>query len=326
MSFQELQGQDMVKQLLQSGLRKNQLSHAYLFIGPSGTGKRQAAVSLAQAVFCLNQIEDACGTCIECRKVAHGNHPRLFMLEPEGTAIKIDQIRKLQREFSLKTGDKRKIYVIEQAEKMTVEAANSLLKFLEEPASMVTAVLITENGQAVLPTIRSRTQPVPFSPPSPQSLFMQLKQEGFGALDAKLAVHLAAGVQGARELIQGNGFAECRNVVIQLAKECVTAPFASASLTIQQKIVKAALTDHIPLMLDMLLLWFKDMLRAQAGAEADRIIFEDESDWIRQHARYMDTSRMVRWMEETVEAKRQLRSHVSPQLVLEQLCVKIKGE
>lgn len=99
MSFQQIMGQQSAKQMLQSSLRRKAISHAYLFSGPAGSGQRKTAITFAKAIFCTELEDDACGQCLECRKVDHGNHPDLTMLAPDGNNIKIDQIRDLQRIF-----------------------------------------------------------------------------------------------------------------------------------------------------------------------------------------------------------------------------------
>ncbi|CAM3673150.1 DNA polymerase III subunit delta' [Marinicrinis lubricantis] len=325
MSFQQIQGQDQAKRILQTGLRKDRLSHAYLFAGPSGTGKRQMAVSLAKAVFCLKGTDDACGECIECRKVEHYNHPHLYRVEPDGLSIKIGQIRNLQKEFSLRSDpDQMKIYIIEQADKMTSEAANSLLKFLEEPGSRLMAVLITDNGQAVLPTIHSRAQYVPFSPLPSEQMTHMLEAEGHSRVLAKTAARLASGLDGARTLIQLNAFAELRTVMIQLAKEALTANIAEVSISIQQKVTKTALSEHLDMLLDLLLLWFRDMLQAQTESQ-EQLVFEDEAAWLKKHTYQYDAARIVHWMEDVLAAKKQIRAHVNPQLALERLFIQMKG-
>ena len=115
MSFQQIIGQQTAKQLLQSSLRRQAISHAYLFSGPKGSGQLQTALAFAKAIFCTELEDDACGQCLECRKVEHGNHSDLTMLAPDGNNIKIDQIRELQRIFSYRSeAGHPKVYIIEQ--------------------------------------------------------------------------------------------------------------------------------------------------------------------------------------------------------------------
>ncbi|MBW7455180.1 ATPase, partial [Paenibacillus sepulcri] len=152
MSIAQLAGQPMAKRILQHALRSGKVSHAYLFSGPPGSGRMAMAKEFAKALFCTAGQGDACGECLACRKFDHGNQPNLHVVEPDGSSIKIDQIRELQRELAYRSsGAERKIYIMQRAETMTPQAANSLLKFLEEPQTLVVAILLTENGQAMLP-------------------------------------------------------------------------------------------------------------------------------------------------------------------------------
>ncbi len=324
MSFQSIIGQERAKRLLQNGLRQNKLSHAYIFSGPAGTGKRKMALTLAKAVFCLEQNGDSCGNCLECRKVEHGNHPDLFFVQPDGASIKIEQIRELQKLFAYRSAaSQTKVYIIDQADRMTVQAANSLLKFLEEPHGATVAILIAENGQALLPTIQSRAQWVPFTRIAPQRMIPALIEEGYSPALVRPAVHLAAGPDAARELIQLNWFAETRNVVIQLAKEC-TSKAASALVTVHEKVVKTELVHHIDTMFDLFVLWFKDMIHIQTGRK-EGIVYIDQSDWMAEHAFSRNTEGWVHCMEQAVEAQKRLRFHVNPQLALEQFIIEVQG-
>lgn len=144
-------------------VQNNQLAHAYLFSGASGSGKLQLAIWIAQAVFCKNPQPDGqpCLQCLECKRIAANEHPDVVQIFPDGNSIKVDQIRYLKMEFS-KSGleSNRKIFIIKDVEKMTTSAANSLLKFIEEPPGNVTAFLLSSYANQILPTIISRCQVV----------------------------------------------------------------------------------------------------------------------------------------------------------------------
>ncbi|CAM4485247.1 DNA polymerase III subunit delta' [Paenibacillus tarimensis] len=323
MSFQTIPGQDKAKRILQTALRREQVSHAYLFSGPQGTGREAAALAFAQALFCEKAGDDACGECLACRKFMHGNEPDLHRIAPEGASIKIDQIRELQRDMSYRAeSTKRKVYIMEQAEKMTLQAANGLLKFLEEPAASVVAILITENSHAVLPTIRSRAQLVPFLPVSRSEMLGQLLEEGQPELLARAAVQLASGLDASRRLIQQEGFAETRNVVIQLGKDSLER-FSSAIVTAGQQVFKSGLDYSSDLLIALLVLWYKDLLHIQAGRKQD-LVYIDQADWLSKHAFQRPPETWVRHMELALEAERRIRAHVSPQLALEQFLVSIQ--
>ncbi|MEK8133041.1 DNA polymerase III subunit delta' [Paenibacillus filicis] len=324
MSFQSIVGQERVKQMLQTSIRTDKVSHAYIFTGPSGSGRREMAKAFAMAMYCKVLPDDACGECLDCRKVEHGNHPDLHWVKPDGASIKIEQIRELQKQFAYRsTASGLKMYVLESADRMTTQAANSLLKFLEEPASHVVAVLITDNGQALLPTIRSRAQWVPFLPMARNRMKELLLAEGQSPLLVQAAVHLAAGPEAAREMIQGNGFAEIRNLVIQLARESLSR-LPSALLLSQQKLTKGELSDKIGLWLDMLILWLKDMVQLGTGHQQE-LVFSDQLDWMAREALSRPPVHWITCLEQAVETQKRLRFNANPQLTLEHILIQLKG-
>ena len=322
MQFAQIDGQIQAKRMLQNALRRRSLAHAYIFSGPPGTGRKRAAQALAQAVYCLNGTEEACGHCIECRKVGHGNHPDFHWVNPDGASIKIDQIRELQQRFAYRSAEARtKIYVLNEAEKMTVQAANSLLKFLEEPVSEVMAILITENGQALLPTIQSRAQWVSFVPLNPGDMARKLIGEGLPPALVRAAVHLASGLDAARELIQSNWFAETRNLVIQLAKE-THSKLPSSLLTIQNKVMKSEANGHLPALLDLWVLWFKDLIQLRVERK-EELVYIDQLETLTSLAYSSEIAAWVGCMERILEIRKRLRFHVNPQLGLENLAMSI---
>ncbi|MFC0216149.1 DNA polymerase III subunit delta' [Paenibacillus chartarius] len=326
MSFKAIPGQPAAKRMLQNSLRRGKVSHAYIFSGPVGTGRRQMALALAKALYCRHRTEDqdACGECLDCRKVAHGNHPDIHIVEPEGQTIKIDQIRALQKEFAYKaTASATKIYILVQAERMTSQAANSLLKFLEEPASSVVAILITENGNGLLPTIQSRAQWISFTPMPRGDMVTVLQQEGHALPLILPAVHLAAGVDAARELVTAPWFAEMRNVVIQLAREACTR-FPQAFMTIQQRLAKSELAEHLPTFYDLLVLWLKDMVQLTLMRQ-EHLVYKDQTDWMAQIARTKDVREWIRITGQALELQKRLRSNANPQLLLEKTIISIQG-
>lgn len=319
-----LEHQWKAKRILRNAFLQDRISHAYLFEGPSGTGKLASAKAFAKTLFCLQSIAgEACNQCLECRKFDNENQPDLRYIVPEGQSIKIDQIRQLQRDLSYRTtASGRMIYIIEQAEKMTVQAANSLLKFLEEPVSPVVAILITSNSQAILPTIRSRTMSVPFVPLSPELMLEQLIERGASPTLARAAVQLSSGLDGALAILEKNGFAEIRTLVIQLGKESITT-YTAAMLTASQKLFKGEYADQIDLVMQLLLLWFKDMTQFQAGRQ-ENLVFIDQLEWISAHAFSRSFAGWVSCMEHVLEADKRIKANVTPQLSIEQLLVKLQ--
>src|SRR5512137_129619 len=185
MPFSELQAQDRAVGALRAALRRGRLHHAYLLGGPEGVGKGTAARLLAQAANCegAGAGDDACGQCGPCRKIAHGTHPDVYLLEEERVMAKagrwepksgrtpsreivVDQVRDLvDHRLSMRRFEgRRRVVVIDPADAMNVQAQNALLKTLEEPPDATTLVLVSSTPDALLPTIRSRCLRVAFAP------------------------------------------------------------------------------------------------------------------------------------------------------------------
>lgn len=159
--------QPVVYQTLLNGLSNNKIAHAYLFVGPSGTPKLEAAYLLAKSILCEEGNAFACSTCAICQRVEHQTYADMIVLDGSEASIKKDQIIKLQEQFN-KTGLEsygKKIYILHEADNATPEALNSLLKFLEEPAGEhLYAILTTSKVDRLLDTIVSRCQNISFRP------------------------------------------------------------------------------------------------------------------------------------------------------------------
>lgn len=185
--------QEDIQDYFLRALQKNTLAHAYIFEGLQGTGKKNMAVSLAQAIFCLQPDSDhaPCESCSNCERIAQGQHPDVRLIEAEGATIKVDQIRQLKTALA-QTGveGNRQLFIIDEAEKMTVSAANSLLKFLEEPEGNTVVLLLTTAKNRLLPTILSRSQLIHFSPLDPSSRKEQLIESGVPKEKAALLTQL----------------------------------------------------------------------------------------------------------------------------------------
>ena len=222
MTLEEIQGQDRAVGLLRRAIANGRLAHAFIFAGPAGVGKRATALALARAVLCPEKPDVGCGTCIDCRLVGVGSHPDLFiedlaMAQAEratATMLSIEQIRRVCGSLALRpargTG---KVGIIDQAERLTAEAQNALLKTLEEPRGRATLVLVTSNLDALLPTIRSRCQRLLFAPLDDALVTTLLERESVAADVAGRAAALASGsLDRARELTSGEGWSRCEDL------------------------------------------------------------------------------------------------------------------
>jgi DNA polymerase-3 subunit delta' len=180
MLFENIINQQKAKDIISGQLKSGKVPHAYLFLGEEGTGRKKTALELAKALNCLESAaEAACGKCASCIKIEHGIHPDVRVVDfayqakienkelEKQKSIKIDTIRAVQREISLKPSEgKWKIFIIEPAEKITLDAANCLLKTLEEPPEWTLLILLAKNRENLPATVVSRTQIIPFAPPA----------------------------------------------------------------------------------------------------------------------------------------------------------------
>jgi len=324
MTWTRFSQQPRASELLYYSLRNERLAHAYLLAGPKGAGKKQMALHLAKSLFCQEREADACGACLTCRRIESGNHPDVQFITPDGASIKIDQIRALQKEMAMRAVESQhKVYIIEHVDKMTTQAANSLLKFLEEPPAGVLALLLTEHSHAMLPTILSRCQIVQFSPLSADSIAQELRAEGVLAGMAQVASHITTNVEEAKVLSQSESFAQLRNLVIQLVHECKQRN-SSALFTIHDLLQKSdKIKEELPLFLDLLILWLRDILYVQVGRHA-HLINSDQQDVLQGQALVWTKAELLHGIDLVMETKNRIERNANAQLALERLVLQIQ--
>ena len=268
MGFEGLLGNERLKEELYQSLRRGRSAHFYLISGPAGSGRHTLAKLLAAGLMCTAQ-EKPCGVCEACRKVLSGVHPDFITVDdPEKKTVPVDLIRQARADIYVQPneGDK-KIYLFPRAQDMGMPSQNALLKILEEPPSYGVFLLITDNPESLLPTIRSRCRPLDLRPIS-ESVLRQELQRRFPnrdpqALDA--AISRSGGYLGqAVELLQNGG---------QLAQQTLDfcAAFAAkdpvgllATLTPMEKLKRDQL---IPLLRQWLLI-LEESLACRAGGRA----------------------------------------------------------
>ena len=163
MSFKNIIGNNGVKNILTKSLNNNTILHSYMFIGEPGIGKKLIANEFAKMILCENFNGVECNNCKSCVEFYGGNNPDFITIEPEGKVLKIEQIREMQNKVIEKpVNSSKKVYIINDADLMTKEAQNCLLKTLEEPPSYIVIILIVSNENKILTTIKSRCMKVNF--------------------------------------------------------------------------------------------------------------------------------------------------------------------
>ncbi len=318
--------QPIVLKMLKNSILKGRLAHAYLFEGMKGTGKREASTLLAKSVFCQSLIEGyiPCETCLNCKRLNNGNHPDVHVVEPDGQSIKKTQIQSLQEEFS-KTGveSNKKLYMIVHADRMTNNAANSLLKFLEEPHPHTIAILMTEQSQQILPTILSRCQTISFKALSSYQLIETLTSNGVDRFLAPILAQITNNLDEAIEYSRNDWFVQAQKIVLKLHEVLKKNPL-EAMVTLQEEwFFHFKEKEQIDNGLDLLLLIFKDLLYIQLGKQ-DQVVFQNEKIRFEQFALQSSSRRISEQITAILEAKRKLQANMNPQLLMEQLVLKLQ--
>lgn len=315
--------QPVVMRMLEKSIEKNRLAHAYVFEGEAGTPKKEVALVLAQSQFCseLNGVVP-CGMCAECRRIEHGNHPDVLMINPDGATIKKHQVEELQKQFSYKSMEARlQVYIVNEADKMTASAANSILKFLEDPESPTLAILLTENTQFILETILSRSQKLSFSPPSLSTRIALYEEKGTKEI-APLLARLSNPFREKDLLDMSDWIVQGRSLVIQLVQE-VEKKSPQVLFTLQEKwLAHFKDREELELGLDLLLFWYRDCLAVKHG-QAD-LAYPDQETLLKNMALQLSESAIAMRMQQVLEAKRWLLAHVNSQLLMERLLLRLQ--
>ncbi len=231
MPFEGVLGQLRPRNILRNALLNNKMAHAYLFFGESSVGRKPMALELAKTLNCKASIPgDNCGQCLSCKKIDSGTHPDIYTVEPEKSsssvrlgAIKIEALRELQKKLSyLPYEGNCKVAIIDSAELMNPQAANSFLKILEEPPPNTLFVLIASNPHQLLPTLVSRCQAIRFMPLSPsetKQVLIQSRDKGeFEASDDEIELRALRAGGRVEQAMDDNLLAICerRGELIQL--------------------------------------------------------------------------------------------------------------
>lgn len=323
--LQEIVGHKQSVKILIKAVSSGRVAHAYLFAGPEGVGKETTAMSFARALLCSHPVDgDACGTCRECRQVSGGNHPDFYLVEPAGSSIKIEQVREIQRRvpYCPYQGG-RKIFLIRQAEAMTAEAANCILKTLEEPPGDTVFILLSARPQVLLPTILSRCQAIYFKAMSVPDLIRGLVNlKGVSEEEARLYASLSGGSMGRALSYASGSLMADRDGANALAGVL----WHGGPLDALEMAEKAAESKPKAVFtLDTLACWYRDLMVWREAGEAGSFFNTDRVDIIKMEAARYDTGRILAIIEEIESTKRKIEVNANTRLALETLFLRLSG-
>jgi DNA polymerase III subunit delta' len=335
MPFSTLIGNDRIKTLLRRALTEKRIGQSLLMAGPRGVGKHSFAVALAQALNCQRvELGEPCGDCIPCRKIARGEHAdvRTILRESQDPAvkkesksqfIKIEQTRALaeQAQFRPYEGSRR-VFIIDEAEWLRHEAANSLLKTLEEPPDTSLLILITAKPFALLDTIRSRCLLLSFAPLSAIEIESHLRTKTTAAADeAKLRARLAHGSIGRAIDLNLAEYREMRTTLLDLIE---TLAFSRDSIRLMnaaeylgRKLDKDAFERH----LDALTILLNDLFYLKLGRPNDSLINEDIIDRLERISEVLAIEQIIEWSNRIEELFFNMPRNVNRQLAMENILI-----
>jgi len=315
MPFKNIRGQSRPLAIIQRMLVSDKIPHGFLFCGTAGVGKHASALALAQALNCTNTKDDFCGSCASCNKTATGMHPDVIQIAPEKNIIKIDQIRTLQQNivYAPIEGSWR-IIIINQAECMNKEAANCLLKTLEEPPAATMLILVANSTSRLLPTIMSRCQKIVFNPLQEHDIETVLCEEGIAAEQAHaVACHAHGSLQRAHQLLDSSLFEDLERLTASMTDQ----------YTIEQTLELAAVLskspDRVTALLILLLEWLRDVHMYRFGAQTKHLFNAARSDSIHLAAEQITPCRLETKTKQILRLMSAHNQNINMQLGLESL-------
>ena len=279
-TFEEIRGNTPLVEQLRRSAASGRSSHAYLFLGGAGAGKRLIANTFAKALQCEGE-KRPCDSCKSCHAFNHGNHPDVIYFQPlkNGKTYTIEDVREqLLETVDLKPFQyEKKIYIIEKADTLNIQSQNALLKTLEEPPAHAVFLLLAERAEAFLPTILSRVVVMKIRPLSAETIADYLMQAGHLAEESHILSAYAQGRIGqALELVEDEGFREMRQDI--LGKLQALPSMSEGDAYLLAKDLEGYKNDLR--FLDIMELWYRDLLTAKSLREEGYLIQRDKKDAI----------------------------------------------
>ena len=325
-SFKDVVGHKDILKYISSAVENNRVSHAYILNGERGSGKKMLANLFAMTLLCETGDNEPCGKCHSCKQAESGNHPDIIRVTHEKpNSISVDDIRtQVNNTVDIKPYQgPYKVYIIPQADMMTPQAQNAILKTIEEPPSYAVFLLLTENAETLLPTINSRCVMLKLRNIK-DTLIKKYLMENLGIPDYKadMCTAFAQGNMGrAIMLANSDHFNEIREEAVQLLKHISEMELNEIVAAVKNiSVYKLEITDY----LDIIMIWYRDVLLYKATKEIDKVVFKDQLQSIKEQARKSSYEGIELILESLEKAKARLKANVNFDLVMELLFLTIK--
>ena len=324
--FKDVIGHKDIIQYIQNAVTQDKLSHAYILNGERGSGKKMLATLFSMTLQCENHGTEPCGECHSCKQALSMNHPDIIRVQHEKpNTISVDDIRKqVNNDIMIKPySGPYKIYIIAEADLLTVQAQNALLKTIEEPPEYAVIFLLTENAESLLPTIMSRCVMLKLRNIRPTLIKKYLmEQMHVPDYQAEICAAFSQGNMGrAIMLASSEHFNEIKEEAIQLLKYINDMELSEIVSAIKKMgAYKIDVTDY----LDIIMIWYRDVLLYKATKDVNGVVFSDQLKYIKERAQKSSYEGIEIILESLEKAKARLKANVNFDLVMELLFLTIK--
>ena len=329
MSFKDIIGQERAIKILTKSLKKSKVSSSYIFVGSEGTGKKLTAIEFAKALNCLDLKEniEVCENCQSCNEINKRYSPDLKIVEATKDSIKIEQIREIRKDIELKPfKNRKKVYIIDKAEKMTLEASNCLLKTIEEPPYYAIIILICSRIDPILPTIVSRCQIINFG----LITSIKIKELSLSKIKniekekAEIISKLAQGSIGkAFKLSTDKEYFIRRETLLNYLSTIVPGKYSNDFFEKVDKIIFEI--DKIEEILEIIKLWYRDILIIKKTGKQKYIVNCDKLEMLGKKSQVYSQKMLIDILNYLELAEEYLTKNVNKRLILERLYIKMVG-
>ena len=325
-SFSEIVGHEQIKEHMQAAIRDKKPFHAYLFQGEEGVGKEALARTFAAGLQWLSESSDKpCKECVSCRQMESGNQPDVIWVTREKASLGVDEIREqLCNTMDIKPfSSPYKIYLVPEAEKMTEAAQNALLKTIEEPPEYGIVILMTSNISALLPTIQSRCLTMEFRPLSTAVVESYVKEHcQVPDYQARASAAFAQGNLGkAMRYAKSEDFIERKDHIISLLRHVEQMDLSEMLAVIKDLGTRK---DEVRDYIDLMVLWYRDVLLFKATKDINQLLFQDEASYISREASHRSYEKIEEILQAFEKAKVRLRANVNFDITMELMLLTLK--
>ena len=325
-SFSEIVGHEQIKEHMQAAIRDKKPFHAYLFQGEEGVGKEALARTFAAGLQCQSESADKpCKECVSCRQMESGNQPDVIWVTREKASLGVDEIREqLCNTMDIKPfSSPYKIYLVPEAEKMTEAAQNALLKTIEEPPEYGIVILMTSNISALLPTIQSRCLTMGFRPLSTAVVESYVKEHcQVPDYQARASAAFAQGNLGkAMRYAKSEDFIERKDHIISLLRHVEQMDLSEMLAVIKDLGTRK---DEVRDYIDLMVLWYRDVLLFKATKDINQLLFQDEASYISREASHRSYEKIEEILQAFEKAKVRLRANVNFDITMELMLLTLK--